>query len=78
MHYSTFRPKCIFNNDDYFLRRKLHFELFIYKPFVTSIDPKAAILFWFFGDFRCGVLLFIVVFVKYINTETGIKIDVKC
>ena len=22
--------------------------------------PKAALLFWFFGDFRCGVLLFIV------------------
>ena len=22
--------------------------------------PKAAILFWFFGDFRCGVPLFIV------------------
>ena len=21
--------------------------------------PKAALLFWFFGDFRCGVLLFL-------------------
>ena len=31
--------------------------------------PKAALLFWFFGDFRCGVLLFMVVFVihKYKN-----------
>ena len=27
--------------------------------------PKAAPLFWFFGDFRCGVLLFTVVLVIY-------------
>ena len=26
--------------------------------------PKAALLFWFFGDFRCGVL-FIVILVIY-------------
>ena len=25
--------------------------------------PKAALLFWFFGDFRCGVPLFIVMLV---------------
>ena len=31
--------------------------------------PKAALLFWFFGDFRCGVLLFmgILVIYKYEN-----------
>ena len=31
--------------------------------------PKAALLFWFFGDFRCGVSLFIVILVicKYEN-----------
>ena len=31
--------------------------------------PKAALLFGFFGDFRCGVSLFIVIRViyKYIN-----------
>ena len=29
--------------------------------------PKAALLFWFFGDFRCGVPLFIVKFLLYIN-----------
>ena len=23
--------------------------------------PKAALLFWFFGDFRCGALLFMVI-----------------
>ena len=27
--------------------------------------PKAAFLFWFFDDFRCGVPLFIVIFVIY-------------
>ena len=27
--------------------------------------PKAAILFWFFGDFRCGALLFMVILVIY-------------
>ena len=26
---------------------------------------KAALLFWFFGDFRCGVPLFIVILVRY-------------
>ena len=25
--------------------------------------PKAALLFWFFGDFRCGALLFMVIHV---------------
>ena len=31
--------------------------------------PKAALLFWFFGDFRCGALLFVVIHVifKYKN-----------
>ena len=27
--------------------------------------PKAALLFWFFGDFRCGALLFMVSLVIY-------------
>ena len=26
---------------------------------------KAALLFWFFGDFRCGALLFMVIHVIY-------------
>ena len=29
--------------------------------------PKAALLFWFFGDFRCNALLFMVIHVIYIN-----------
>ena len=33
--------------------------------------PKAALLFWFFGDFRCGALLFMVIHViyKYENSK---------
>ena len=27
--------------------------------------PKAALLFWFFGDFRCGALLFMVFLIIY-------------
>ena len=27
--------------------------------------PKAALLFWFFSDLRCGVLLFMVILVIY-------------
>ena len=27
--------------------------------------PKAALLFWFFGDLRCGVSLFIIILVIY-------------
>ena len=26
-----------------------------------AVRPKVALLFWFFGDFRCGVSLFIVI-----------------
>ena len=33
--------------------------------------PRAALLCWFFGDFRCGVLLFIVIVVLYIFIEIG-------
>ena len=35
--------------------------------------PKAALLFWFFRDFRCGVLLLIVLLViyKYRNRLVG-------
>ena len=32
--------------------------------------PKAALLFWFFGDFRCGALLFMF-FTFYINIKIG-------
>ena len=38
--------------------------------------PKAALLFWFLGDFNRGVPLLIVILVIY-KTEIG-KIDVKC
>ena len=32
---------------------------------ITAGRPKAAFLFWFFGDFRCGALLFMVIHVIY-------------
>ena len=35
--------------------------------------PKATLLLWFFGDFRCGLLLFIVFLVIYLNIEIGNK-----
>ena len=31
--------------------------------------PKVALLFWFFGDFRCGALLFVVIHVIYKYTN---------
>ena len=33
--------------------------------------PKAALLFWFFGGFRCGVPFFIVILVIYIIIKIG-------
>ena len=38
--------------------------------------PQAALLFWFFGDFRGGVLLFMVILVIYKYKIS--KIVVKC
>ena len=33
--------------------------------FIDAGRPKAALLFWFFGYFRCGALLFMVIHVIY-------------
>ena len=44
--------------------------------YFIACRPKAALLFWFFGDFRCGVPLFVVVLVIY-KYKTRTKIDVK-
>ena len=44
-----------------FLRN--HLKL-IPSDFISG-RPKAALLFWFFGDFRCGVPLFIGILVIY-------------
>ena len=35
------------------------------KDFIAG-RPKAALLFWFFGGFKCGVPLFIVMLVIYL------------
>ena len=36
-----------------------------FSNFFIAGRPKAALLFWFFGGFRCGVPLFIVMLVIY-------------
>ena len=36
---------------------------------ITAGRPKAALLFWFFGSFRCGVYLSLCLL--YINTKIG-------
>ena len=33
--------------------------------FFIAGRPRAALLLWFFGDFRCGALLFVVIHVIY-------------
>ena len=38
---------------------------------VIAGRPKAALLFWFFGDFRCGMPLFVVVLVIYKYKKIG-------
>ena len=40
--------------------------------FFIAGRPKAALLLWFFGDFRCGALLFVVIHVIY-NIKIGIN-----
>ena len=35
------------------------------KPESALVPGLAALLFWFFGDFRCGALLFMVIHVIY-------------
>ena len=42
----------------------LHVTRFKTGYFIAG-RPKAALLFWFFGGFRCGVPLFIVMLVIY-------------
>ena len=37
---------------------------------VIAGRPKAALLFWFFGDSRCGALL-LLLFTLYINIKIG-------
>ena len=49
-----------------FFDRKL-VQAYAPSNFIAS-RPKADLLFWFFGDFRCGVPLFIVTLL-YINVK---------
>ena len=48
--------------------RQLKFGFFLNEKWAVVFiagRPKAALLFWFFGGFRCGVPLFIIMFVIY-------------
>ena len=64
-------PLSVFYQGRGFVDRKL-----VQAPSIFIAGrPKAALLFWFFGDFRCGVRLSL--FLLYINIKKG-KIDVKC
>ena len=49
----------------------IHFQYLCFRLTFIAGRPKAALLFWCLGDFRCGVLLFIVILVIYINIEIG-------
>ena len=42
-----------------------------YMEHVWDCRPKAALLFWFFSDFRCGVPLFIVFLIIYKYQKVG-------
>ena len=44
---------------------KLNIALLIGLLIFIAGRPKAALLFWFFGDFRCGALFFMVIHVIY-------------
>ena len=46
-------------------------ELVVAPSYFIAGRPKAALLFWFFGGFRCGVPLFIVMLDIYFNTKIG-------
>ena len=59
----------------------MFFKFLVCRPQTSSRNffagrPKAALLFWFFSDFRCGVPLFMIVLV--INKYKKGKKNVKC
>ena len=41
------------------------FDHKLVQVFFIAGRPKAALLLWFFGGFRCGALLFVVIHVIY-------------
>ena len=57
----------------FFCRAKAELRARVGRPQTSSSPqvifiagrPKAALLLWFFGDFRCGALLFVVIHVIY-------------
>ena len=60
MYKITDVSKSRFNSDFYNF-----YCFYFYSVIFIAGRPKAALLFWFFGDFRCGALLFMVIHVIY-------------
>ena len=62
-----------YNNNNNIWRTKAELRAGVGRPQTSSSPPvifiadrpKAALLFWFFGDFRSGALLFMVIHVIY-------------
>ena len=54
----------LISNDSTVSEKKKKKKKQVDRNFIAG-RPKAALLFWFFGDFRCGVSLFIVILVIY-------------
>ena len=56
--------------EDYFMYKAVTLAGGIREPLLTCSSfiagrPEAALLFWFFGGFRCGVPLYVVMLVIY-------------
>ena len=56
-HYRSFKPSVV----------RSEIESLHSKKTLIAGRPKAALLFWFFSDFRCGLPLFIVIRIIYKN-----------
>ena len=77
----SFFPRCLTgsytilakNSKCFIWRTKAELRARVGRPQTSSSPPvifiaghpKAALLFWFYGDFRCGALLFMVIHVIY-------------
>ena len=53
------------NGINNYIRLVIFSNFYCWPVIFIAGRPKAALLFWFFGDFRCGALLFMVIHVIY-------------
>ena len=59
------RSSEFFGYANYLVLYLFPFPKMTYPSNFIADRPKAALQFWFFGDFRCGALLFMVILVIY-------------